>query len=125
MIYSTDTKNARMLATRDKYNGGSLRVVDASSTPLAAVTLDATSGAVVADVLALSGFPKVATASSSGTAASCDVLTSSGATAASGLTVGVPGSGAEVIIDNGVGSLTITIGSSVTFLASPSFQHAP
>lgn len=120
MSYSPAAKASRQTQTRDDLNGGALQIIDATSTVLASVTLDAVCGSVSgAGVLTLSGFPKAAISVAGGVAASARLRTSAGADYKTGLTVGVPGSGAMVIVDNGSNTLLIVVGSSVTFSGSP------
>ena len=70
MTYATAHKTARMTTTRDRLNGGSIVILSAGSTALAAVPLNNPSGTVSADVLTFSGFPKTVAASATGAAAS-------------------------------------------------------
>lgn len=124
MTYSADHKSARMTVTRDRINAGRLVVETAGPATLFSVTLDTPAGTVVTGVLTLAGFPKTVTATGTGTAASGKLLNSGLTNEKTGLTVGVPGSGAQIIIDNGLGTLVITAGASVTVAASPTLTHA-
>lgn len=119
MTYSTAHKQARMTTTRDRLNAGSLVVTDSGGTTLFSVPLDNPSGTASGAVLTLAGFPKTVTASAGGTAAAAKLVNSSAVDEKTGLTVGIPGSGAAVIIDNGSGSLAITALASVTISGSP------
>lgn len=119
MTYSTAHKQARMTTTRDRLNAGSLVVTDSGGTTLFSVPLDNPSGTASGAVLTLAGFPKTVTASAGGTAAAAKLVNSSAVDEKTSLTVGIPGSGAAVIIDNGSGSLAITMLASVTISGSP------
>ena len=74
---------------------------------LATITLDATPATVSGDVLTISGLPKSATASGSGTAAKAELRNNAGTVIVSGLTVGT--TSADIIIS----STTITSGQTV------------
>lgn len=119
MTYSTAHKTARMTTTRDRLNAGSLQVVDAGGNALFSVPLDNPAGTVSGAVLTLAGFPKTVTASAGGTSSAAKLVNSSAVDEKTGLTVGIPGSGAAVIIDNGSGSLAITALASITVSGSP------
>lgn len=119
MTYSTAHKSARMTTTRDRLNAGALQVVDAGGSVLVTVPLDNPAGSVSGATLTLAGFPKTVTAGAGGTAASARLQNSSSVDEKTGLTVGVPGSNAQVIIDNGAGTLAISLNASVTISGSP------
>jgi hypothetical protein len=74
---------------------------------LATITLDTTPATVSGNVLTISGLPKSATASNSGTAALAELRNNAGTVIVSGLTVGT--SGTDIIISN----TTITSGQTV------------
>ena len=94
MTYATAHKTARMTTTRDRLNGGSIVILSAGSTALAAVPLNNPSGTVSADVLTFSGFPKTVAASATGAAASAKLVNSAAGDEKTGLTVGLPASAA-------------------------------
>jgi hypothetical protein len=129
MPYTTVAKASRQTKTRDDLNGGSLRLRNSSGTTLASVTLNNPSGSITgAGVLTFSGFPKSASGVA-GTVADAAYFTSADAlyrTAA----IGIPGSGAAVIVDvkdsggTSTGTLVIPAGGSVTFSGSPTLTHA-
>jgi len=103
--------------------GGSLQLLDAGGAVLATITYGSPAATSAAAVVTYSGFPKTGTASA-GTIASARERTAGGADYRTGLTVGIPGSGANVIVDNGAGTLVCTAGQVVTVAASPMFTHA-
>lgn len=120
MSYEPAAKASRQTQTRDDLNGGALQVIDVSGNVLAGVTLDQVCGSVSGSgVLTFSGFPKSTIAATGGVPVSARLRTAAGANYKVGLTVGIPGSGAMVIIDNGSNTLLIVAGSSVTFTGSP------
>ena len=120
VTYTNAVKIARMGAVTTQ--AGTTAVLEigtsAMGTILATFTLNnpIAGAATGAGVLTLSGFPKNATASATGTAAAARIRTG-GTDIITGLTVGT--SGADVILD----SLSITAGQTVT-LNSAVITHA-
>ena len=120
VTYTNAVKIARMGAVTSQ--AGTTAVLEigtsAMGTILATFTLNnpIAGAATGAGVLTLSGFPKNATASATGTAAAARIRTG-GTDIITGLTVGT--SGADVILD----SLSITSGQTVT-LNSAVITHA-
>ena len=125
--YSTAVKTARMLAVRDQIDAGGaagrLEICSASyASILATITLGysgSSTGTVSGDTLTLAGFPRSATAASTGTAVIARIRTSAGVDVITGLTVGLTGSGSDIIMD----STSITSGQTVT-INSATIQHA-
>ena len=122
VTYTNAVKIARMGAVTSQ--AGATAVLEigtaAMGTILASFALNnpIAGAATGAGVLTLSGFPKNATASASGTAAAARIRTTTGGTdIITGLTVGT--SGADVILD----SVSITSGQTVT-LNSAVITHA-
>lgn len=95
------------LANASALAGGDLDLLDSGGTILASADLGtpAASGAVCT----MGGFPKTVSATP-GTIASARYRTSAGASWKTGITVGLSGSGAQVILS----SMTIAVGQSVT-----------
>lgn len=118
MLYPTALKTARMQATATYLNSGFLDLM-AGATIALSFPLDSVSGTVSADTLTFSGFPKVATVSSPNTITSAQLRPVSG-TPITGLTVGILGSGAQVVIDNGVSTLALVATQIVTVSGAPS-----
>lgn len=102
--------------------GGSLQLLASGGGVLGSVTLNTPAGTATGAVLTFAGFPK-STSGTAGTVASARLRTAAGADYKTGLTVGIPGSGAQVIVDNGLGTLVIGAGQTVTVAASPTFTH--
>lgn len=98
--------------------GGSLQILDAGGVVLRTFALNTPAGTSAAAVFTLAGLPKVGTGSGAGTAATARYRTSADADYQTGFAVGVPGSGAPVIIDNGSASLAIASTDTVTLLSA-------
>jgi hypothetical protein len=88
---------------------GTVQILDAGGTVLASASLGTptASGAVMTG----GGFPKTVTAAATGTAASARMRTSGAADWKTAMSVGLSGSGAQVILS----SLSVTSGQSVQF----------
>lgn len=123
MTFQAAALAAFAIASNTALNGGTLELLDGSNAVLASFTLDTPAGTSVAAVTTLSGFPKTTTATA-GTVASARLRTSAAATYKTGITVGIPASGAQVIVDNGAGTLVLTAGQTVQIAASPTLTHA-
>jgi hypothetical protein len=117
MLYPTALKTARMQAVVTYLNSGFLDLMAGASIAVS-VPLDATSGTVSNDTLTFSSFPKSVTSAGAYTITSAQLRPVSGSVI-TGLTVGLPGSGAQVIIDNGVASLALVATQVVTVAGSP------
>lgn len=105
----TAYNNAAASAAVTGLTGGTVDLLDSGGTVLASASLGTptASGAVTT----MGGFPKTVTAAASGTVASARYRTSASADWKTGMTVGLSGSGANVILS----SLSITSGQSVQF----------
>lgn len=105
VIYSTAAKNARLEAVVNTIDAGSgpgvLQIGTASmAVVLADITLADPSGTVSGGVLTFSGFPRSdSSANATGVAAAARIRDSNGADVITGLTVGTPGSGADIILE--------------------------
>lgn len=114
--YSATAKSNRMTAVRDTIDAGSAGGVlqigtTGMGTVLASFTLNDPCGTVSGSVLTLSGFPKSATASASGTAAAARIRDSNGNDVITGLTVGTSGSDINLDSTNISSGQTVTINS--------------
>ncbi|MFG1333979.1 hypothetical protein V5F41_22345 [Xanthobacter autotrophicus] len=121
VIYSADTRTARMTAVRDAIDVGSgagkLKILTSVDAVLVTLPLDVVSGAVSGDVLTFDTTPALtATASGTGTAAKAIITTDADVTIVSGLTVGT--SGTNVVLNN----VSITSGQTVT-ITSATLTH--
>lgn len=104
--------------------GGSIELLTGAGAVLATIAFNSGSaGTVAGAVFTAAGMPKIVTAAASGTVAGARMRTSAAADYQTGLTVGIAGSGANVIIDNGVGTLVVAAGDAVTVL-SCTLTHA-
>ena len=122
VTYTNAVKVARMAAVVSQ--AGTTAVLEIGTSAMGSILASFTlnnpiaGAATGAGVLTLSGFPKNATASASGTAAAARIRTATGGTdIVTGLTVGT--SGTDVVLD----STSITSGQTVT-LSSAVITHA-
>lgn len=105
VIYSTAAKNARLagvVSTIDAGTGaGVLQIGTAAmAVVLADIVLADPAGTVAAGVLTFSGFPRSdTTANATGVAAAARIRDSDGNDVITGLTVGLPGSGADILLE--------------------------
>lgn len=126
MTFSVSARVSRQIRSRDDLNGGALEVLAANGSLLFSVSLDPMSGSVNPTTAALTfaGFPKVVTGQAAGAAAGARWLTAAGevyktvSSEVGSPAVGVPGSGAKVLIDNGAGTLAITVGAEIEVQAA-------
>lgn len=123
--YDVSIKAGRMAVPRDAANGGWLEVVNEAGDVLYRVPLESPSGVVVGPVWTLSGFPKVAAALLPSTveapARSARIRTAANTDVRRGMSLGLAGSGATVILD----SLHWKAGDVITVKANPTVTHAP
>lgn len=119
VTYATAVKTARITATRDHFANGTLEILTAADAVLATFGLASDGGSVSGAVWTLALDAGTVTATGTGTAAKAQIKTSGGTANLTGLTVGVSGSGADVIVDNA----SIATGQSVT-LSSATITHA-
>ena len=118
VIYSAETKTARMTASRDDVASGTLILMTSADSILATFALTAGGGTVTGDVWTLAFTAGTVTAGASGTATKATIRNSGTTARITGLTVGTTGT--DVVLDNNV----ITSGQSVT-LTSATITHAP
>ena len=123
MTYQAAALAAFATASVTPLNSGSLQLVDSGGVVLATYPLDALSSTAVGAVQTFYGFPKSATATP-GTVASARFRTSAAVDWKTGVSVGIPGSGAQVIVNNGSNTLALTTGQTVTVSAGPTITLA-
>lgn len=123
MTYQATALAAFATASITPLNGGALQLLDSGGTVLAGYTLDTPSSTAVGALQTFYGFPKSATAVA-GTVASARFRTSAAADWKTGVGVGIPGSGAQVIVNNGSNTLALTGGQTVTVAAGPTITFA-
>lgn len=119
MQYSLACINNRLQGVIDTIDGGgsggTMRLL-AGSTVLVTITLARPCGTVNGGVLTFDGTLQD-TAVATGSADSGAIYDSTGAVVVSGLTVGIPFSGADIILSNGLNSVLITLGDVVQVLS--------
>lgn len=96
-----------------------MQLLDSSGVVLRSATFDSPSaGSSVSTVFAASGMPKTMSGAGSGTIVTARYRTSGGSDWSTGATVGVPGSGAQVIVDvtEGPNAGTLVVGATDTVL---------
>ena len=105
VIYSTAAKNARLTGVVNTIDAGSgpgvLQIgTTGMGTVLAEITLADPCGTVTGGVLTFSSFPRSdSSANATGVAAAARIRDSNGADVITGLTVGMTGSGADIILE--------------------------
>lgn len=126
VIYSADTKNARMNATRSACANGDLQLLDSGGAVLVTHGLDATAGSVSGAVWTIALDAATVAATAAGNIATARVRDSTGAVRVSGLTAGVnPPEPDPRLFDVGVDNANVAIGQQVTFTAPLTITHAP
>lgn len=120
VVYSLTAINARLngvVTTIDAGSSNGRMLVLANSVVVSTITLSKPSATVAGGVLTFSGSPSDLAAAGTGTVTEVQVTDSNSTLIISGLTAGIPGSGADVIISNGVNSTVISAGQVVQLLA--------
>ena len=117
MTFQTAALTAFAAAGASGLAGGTLQLMNSGGTSLATVTLNSPASTNSGAVQTFSGFPK-STTGTAGTVANARFRTSGGTDWRTGIPVGIPGSGAQVIVDNGIGTLVIAAGQTVTVTAA-------
>jgi hypothetical protein len=118
--YSGDCINNRLQAVVDTIDAGGsngFMILRASGTDVVSIELSRPCGTVSGQVLTFTG-TLLDTATATGVTDSCVITDSTGAEVVTGLTVGIPFSGAEVIVSNGLNSTLISIGQTVQVLSA-------
>lgn len=113
VVYSSTAINDRLLGVVTAIGSGGgpgLFILSQGSTALSTITLASPCGTVSGGVLTFTGTLLDPAAAASGTVNNVTIKNSAGSTIISGFTVGIPLSGAEVIISNGLNNLNITAG---------------
>lgn len=117
MSFTTLEKYDSQVARATRWAGGALQLLSAGAAVVASIPLNSGAAGTVGagtSVITFSGFPKTVTPAITGTAiASAQIVDSVGAVREAGLSVGLSGSGAAVILSK----LTPASGDSVTVLA--------
>lgn len=108
--------NAKLQGLADYIGAGTLLLVDTSTT-LSTLTFASPCGEVDGGVLTFSGPLIDSAAVASGTVTKGQIYSDGGILVIDNLTVGIPLSGAEIVISNGLNSLAITAGQTVVMLS--------
>lgn len=120
IIYSTTAINARLNGVISAIDGGAghgvMRLL-AGGITISAITLNKPCGAVAGGILTFFVPVLDIAADATGNVNGATIEDSTGALMISGLTVGVPLSGANVIISNGFNSTFVTVGQVVTLIS--------
>lgn len=114
-VYSTAAINARLQAiidTIDGFGAGFLQLLDDSAV-VSTIQLAEPCGSVNGGVLTFTG-PRIAVAAGTGNINAGQITNGFGAIVASGLTAGIPGSSADIILN---GSISVSAGQPVTMLS--------
>lgn len=100
VIYDATIKTARMTATRDAVANGTLELLTAADAVIATFGLDAAGGTVTGNDWTLVFVAATVAAGATGVLAKARIKNSGGTARVTGLTVGLSGSGADIIVDN-------------------------
>tara|TARA_R110000868_G_scaffold217663_1_gene467789 strand:- start:220 stop:588 length:369 start_codon:yes stop_codon:yes gene_type:complete len=98
--YAYPVKHARMVAVRDALNGGSIVLLTNESVVIGVLTLERESGMALSGLLVLAGFPKFCVAVQDGKVTRAELRNKLQELVASGLTVGVEGEQADILVNN-------------------------
>lgn len=117
VIYSDEAITARLNGLVSAIGSAAvMRLLDTDGDILASITLGSPFGAVENNIITVTG-NRTATAIADGTISSAEVTDSSGRQFFTDLTVGIPLSGEEVIVSNGLNSLVVETGQTITLLS--------
>jgi hypothetical protein len=117
--YSLEIKAGRLAVVNAALAGGAIELGGPGMKPrLALVELEPVAGTVLLDRLEFNAFPKFGMAENAGTASAARLVARDGRIVASGLTVGGPGSGADIVLAD-----TKVAGGNVVKLESAEIRH--
>lgn len=118
IVYSSTAIDDRLLGVVTAIGNGGNLVLLANGSTVSAIALASPSGTVGGQVLSFTTPALDASAPGSATGVNeAEIQDSNGDTIVSGFTVGIPGSGADIIISNGLNSTVISAGQSVSLVA--------
>lgn len=118
VIYSQAVINARLQGIVTELGSLATLLLLAGGTTVSTIQLASPVGTVNGGILTFSGTLLDPAAASTGFVTSALIRDSNGATAITGLSVGIPGGSQDVIISNGLNSTLITAGQVVAFLSA-------
>jgi len=120
-VYSTTCINARLqgvVSTIDGGGGAGKLILLAGGTPVSTITLQTPSGSASGGVLTFNTPLTDSAAAGTGTVTTAVIEDFSGNIVVSGLTVGIPLSGADITISNGLNNTLIQTGQAVQLLTA-------
>lgn len=118
VIYSQSIINARLNAVVTAIGAGGIFKLYAGGTLVAQVTMTTPCGTVSNGVLTFTTPLTEDSADATGVVDTAVITDSSGIVMISGLSVGIPLSGAEVIISNGVNTTLVTVGQIISLISA-------
>lgn len=122
VVYSATAINARLTAVANTINAGltngSMKLLNASGTVLSTISLAYPCATVNGGVLTFNGTLLDPAAAATGITYEGRIFDSNGNQVVSGLTVGIPLSGADILLTNGLNSTVITAGQTVQVLSA-------
>jgi len=118
LTYSQTVIDARLNGVVTALGASASLLLKDGSTTVSTIALASPVGTVNGGILTFSGTLLDDSADATGTVDSAVILDSTGATAISGLTVGIPGGPQDIIISNGLNSKLITAGQVVALLSA-------
>ena len=118
IVYSQAVINARLQGVVTELGALASMILKAGSTTVSTIQLASPVGTVNGGVLTFTGQLLDPSAAGSGEVNTAIIQDSTGATAISGLSVGIPGGSQDVIISNGLNSTLITAGQTVALLSA-------
>ena len=118
VTYSQTAITARLNGVVTVIGNGGYMLLYAGSTLISTIQLASPCGTVNGGVLTFSGTLLDPSAANTGSVTGGVITDSTGATMISGLTAGIPGSGADIIISNGLNSTLVTAGQAVQLLSA-------
>ncbi len=117
VVYSSIAITQRLNGVVTAIGNGGFLVLKSGATTLSTITLGSPSATVNGTTLTFNTPQDDLSAAATGSVDTVIVQNSAGSTIISGLTVGIPISGAEVIISNGLNSTVISSGQVVALIA--------
>jgi hypothetical protein len=117
VTYSVTAINDRLLGVVTAIGAGNF-VLKSGATTISTIALQNPCGTVSGGVLTFTGTLLDTSAAATGAVNTAVINSSDGLTQVSGLTVGIPLSGADVVISNGLNSTVITAGQVVALLSA-------
>jgi len=118
IVYSQAVINARLQGIVTELGTSATLVMLAGGTTVSTIQLSSPVATVSGGVLTFTGQLLDTSAASTGVVTSAIIKDSTGATAISNLSVGIPGGSQDVIISNGLNSTLITAGQVVALLSA-------